>query len=119
MEYKRKVYELYLEKGNKIMAEFKERNPSEKLSYEEVQEQLKGLPGWKYEGGSIKKTYQTKHFPGTIGFIAALGAFCQKANHHPDYATMKYKEVEVSFSTHSAGGITMNDINIAKEIEKI
>ena len=99
--------------------DFKERNPTEKLSDKEVSEQLLSLPGWKYEGGSIKKTYQTKHFPGTMGFVTAVGGFCQKANHHPDYVTMKYKEVEVSFSTHSAGGITMNDINIAKEIETI
>lgn len=92
---------------------------AEKLSNSEIEEQLKSLPGWKYEDGSIKKTFATKHYPGTMGFAAAIGGFCQRANHHPDYVTMKYKEVEVSFSTHSAGGITMKDIEIAREIETI
>ncbi len=54
-----------------------------------------------------------------MGFVTAIGGFCQRRNHHPDYVTMKYKEVEVSFSTHSAGGITQTDIDIAGDLEKI
>jgi 4a-hydroxytetrahydrobiopterin dehydratase len=91
----------------------------EKLSQQQIQEKLKELPGWIYENGSIKKTFTTQNYPSTMGFVAAIGGFCQRRNHHPDYILMKYKEVEVSFSTHSAGGITQNDIDIAKDIEKI
>ena len=91
----------------------------EKLTDEQIHEALKELPGWSYESGSIKKTFKTQNYPATMGFVAAIGGFCQKRNHHPDYVIMKYKEVEVSFSTHSAGGITQNDIEIAKDMEKI
>ena len=91
----------------------------EKLTEEQIQSALKELPGWSYENGSIKKTFKTQNYPATMGFVAALGGFCQKRNHHPDYVIMKYKEIEVSFSTHSAEGITQNDIEIAKDLEKI
>jgi len=91
----------------------------EKLTDEQIKTALEELPGWVYEGGSIKKIFKTIHYPATMGFVSAIGGFCQKYNHHPDYVLMKFKEVEVSFSTHSAGGITQNDIEIAKYIEKI
>jgi 4a-hydroxytetrahydrobiopterin dehydratase len=91
----------------------------EKLSDAQIADCLKELPGWLYENNSIKKTFKTQHYPGTMAFVTAIGGFCQKHNHHPDYVLMKFKEVEISFSTHSAGGITQNDIDIAKDIEKI
>ena len=91
----------------------------EKLSDEEIRNALKNLAGWEYANGSIKKTFKTPNFPTTMGFVTAVGGFCQKRNHHPDYILMKFKEVEVSFSTHSAGGITQNDIEIASDLEKI
>lgn len=91
----------------------------EKLSEQQIQDSLNELPGWVYKNGSIKKTYVTQNYPSTMGFVASIGGFCQRRNHHPDYILMKFKEIEVSFSTHSAGGITQNDIEIAKDIEKI
>jgi len=54
-----------------------------------------------------------------MGFVTAIGGVCQRLNHHPDYVLMKYREVEVSFSTHSAGGVTSKDIEAAEEVEKI
>jgi 4a-hydroxytetrahydrobiopterin dehydratase len=68
---------------------------------------------------SIKKLFKTKGFPQTMGLATSIGALCQQHDHHPDYLTMKYASVEVSFSTHSAGGITQKDLNIAKEIESL
>ena len=91
----------------------------EKLTEQQLTEALASLPDWKYENGSIKKTFKTSSYPASMGFVTAVGGFCQKRNHHPDYVLMKFKEVEVSFSTHSAGGITQNDIEIASDLEKI
>lgn len=91
----------------------------EKLTKEQIQEALKELPGWSLESGSIKKSFKTQNYPATMGFVTAIGGFCQRRNHHPDYVIMKYKEVEVSFSTHSAGGVTQNDVDIATDLEKI
>lgn len=99
---------------------------ADKLSKEEIEKSLKSLPGWNYtegsnalSGGSIKKTFNTSGYPVTMGLVSAIGSICQRLNHHPDYILMKYKELEVSFSTHSAGGVTEKDIEAAKELEKI
>lgn len=91
----------------------------EKLNSEEIKKKLESLPGWSLSDNSIKKIFKTQNYPSTMGFVTAIGGFCQRHNHHPDYIMMKYKEVEVSFSTHSAGGVTQKDIDIAADIEKI
>ena len=91
----------------------------EKLTEQQLTEALLSLPDWKYEDGSIKKIFKTSSYPASMDFVTAVGGFCQKRNHHPDYILMKFKEVEVSFSTHSAGGITEKDIEIASDLEKL
>jgi 4a-hydroxytetrahydrobiopterin dehydratase len=93
--------------------------PFIKLTETEITAALANLPGWVYENGSIKKTYKTQSYPATMGFVTAIGGCCQKRNHHPDYVLMKFKEVEVSFSTHKISGITQNDIDVASDLEKI
>ena len=91
----------------------------DKLTELQIKKSLDQLPGWVFENDSIKKVFKTQNYPAAMGFVAALGGYCQKRNHHPDYVLMKYKEIEVSFSTHSEGGVTQNDIDIAADIEKI
>ena len=90
-----------------------------KLDKESIENALKELKGWKSDGTSIKKTFNTMNFPATMGFVTAVGSFCQRRNHHPDYILVKFKEVEVSFSTHSAGGVTTNDIDSDKDLETL
>ena len=92
---------------------------SDKLSKESLEESLKKLPGWRFEDNSIKKLFITQSYPSTMGFVTAVGAISQKHNHHPDYVLMKYKEIEVSYSTHSSGGVTQKDIDVAADIESI
>ena len=89
-----------------------------KLTEQEIQSELKKFNGWKYENGSIKKTFKTQNFPATMGFVTAVCGVCQRHNHHPDYILMKFKEAEVSFSTHNVGGVTENDFNVVKDIEE-
>jgi len=92
---------------------------TELLTENQINEALKELQGWEYREGCIKKVFRTKDYPSTLGFVTAVGAVCQKLNHHPDYVLMKYKEVEISFSTHSAGGVTEKDLTAAKELNKL
>lgn len=91
----------------------------EKLSNEQINESLKTLNGWELYEGSVKKTFTTSGFPQTMGLVTAIGAFCQRHDHHPDYLIMKYSSVEVSFSTHSVKGLTKKDIDIAKDIDTL
>lgn len=90
-----------------------------KLSPKQISAYLRTLKKWELTGNSIRKTFKTKGFPQTMGLVTAIGALCQQFDHHPDFMTMKYSEVEVSFSTHEAEGITKKDIEIAKEIDTL
>jgi 4a-hydroxytetrahydrobiopterin dehydratase len=89
------------------------------LSEIDIENSLKSLPGWKYVNNCIVKTFKTTSFPVTMGFITALGGYCQYHNHHPDYILVKFIEIEVAFSTHSLGGVTDKDIKIALDVEKL
>lgn len=91
----------------------------QKLSEQEIKEKLKSIEGWEFKNNSIVKTFKTSSFPVTMGFVTAVGGVAQRMNHHPDYILMKYRDVEISFSTHSSGGVTEKDIEIAEEINKI
>jgi 4a-hydroxytetrahydrobiopterin dehydratase len=90
-----------------------------KLTENQISENLKSLKGWTLQDGSIKKVFKTKGFPQTLGLVSEIGALCQQVDHHPDYLTLKYAEVEVSFSTHSVGGLSAKDFEIAELIDSL
>ncbi len=90
----------------------------EKLNPDIVLQRIKEVKGWFVEGNSIKKTFKTKGWPETIGLVSVIGTICHQHDHHPDYLVVKYSEIEAAFSTHTAGGITQKDIDIAIEINK-
>ena len=90
----------------------------EKINPDIVRDRIKELNGWFVDGNSIKKTFKKKGYPETMGLVTTIGTICQQFDHHPDYMLVKYAEIEVSFSTHTAGGITEKDIEIAVEINK-
>ena len=92
---------------------------NDKLSKIEVTESLKKLKNWKLKGSSIVKSFKTKGFPQTMGLATSIGALCQAHDHHPDYLTMKYDSIDVSFSSHDVKGLSSRDIKIAKEIDKL
>jgi 4a-hydroxytetrahydrobiopterin dehydratase len=91
----------------------------EKLNSEQVKKHLEEVPEWTLKNNSIVRKFKTSGFPQTLGLVTAIGAVCQQHDHHPDYLTMKYAEVELSFSTHSAGGLTEKDFKIAGELDKL
>ena len=92
---------------------------NDKLTTAEVKERIKSLKDWKLKGGSLVKIFKTKGFPQTMGLATAIGSLCQQNDHHPDYLTMKYSTIEVSFSSHDVKGISLRDIKIARDINKL
>lgn len=92
---------------------------NDKLTKTEVIQSLKKLKDWKLKGNSIVKSFKTKGFPQTMGLATSIGALCQAHDHHPDFLTMKYDSIEVSFSSHDVKGLSSRDIKIAKEIDKL
>ena len=118
----RKYYSsLKKEKATKTVALFKEGIKKTLQKNSIFIKKLKKLQqsGWKKEGISIVKTYKTKNFPQTMALVSGICGLCQQYDHHPDYLTMKYAEVKVSFSTHSAGQLTQKDVDIASDIENL
>jgi len=89
---------------------------AERLSDIAIQRELGGLPGWSRRGDVITKTYQFKAFLTGIGFVDAIAKAAEAADHHPDI-DIRYTKIVCSLSTHSAGGITQKDLDMARQIE--
>jgi 4a-hydroxytetrahydrobiopterin dehydratase len=86
------------------------------LSENEITEKLSGLEGWGQEGNQIDKQYKFKNFVGSMGFVTKVAILAERADHHPDIL-IEYSKVKISLSTHSEGGLTEKDFNLANEIE--
>jgi len=90
---------------------------STKLSDAEIGNRLKALPGWRLDNGAIVRDYQTDGWPTTLMLVNAIGFFAEAADHHPDLA-VSWGKVQVKLWTHSAGGVTASDIELAQLIEQ-
>jgi 4a-hydroxytetrahydrobiopterin dehydratase len=87
------------------------------LTPAEIGDHLKALPGWRLEGGAITRDYQTDGWPTTLMLVNAIGFFAEAADHHPDLA-VSWGKVQVKLWTHSAGGVTASDMELAGVIEQ-
>jgi 4a-hydroxytetrahydrobiopterin dehydratase len=86
---------------------------------EEVQQKLATeLPGWYVEEGLIQRLYKTDGWQTTMMLVNTLGYLAEMVNHHPDL-TVTWAQVWVKLQTHSAGGITDMDFELAKKIEEV
>src|SRR5258708_7602770 len=99
-----------------IMAKEKERTYSEAEISTKIQ-QL-GLAGWYLEDGWLRRKYNTDGWPQTLMAVNAIGYLCEAAYHHADLA-VTYAKLWVKLQTHSAGGITDKDFEMARKIEDL
>jgi 4a-hydroxytetrahydrobiopterin dehydratase len=89
-----------------------------KIASDETGRRLQKLPGWKLDGNAIKRQFTFAGFPDAVAFIVRLGYTAEAADHHPDLV-VNYKRVTVTYSTHSAGGLTEKDFEGAAAATKI
>ena len=89
-----------------------------KLTTEAVQVALKKLPGWTLKDEAIGKQYTWPSFPDAIKFVNQVADLAEQADHHPDIL-INYRRVTLTLSTHSEGGITQKDFDLAAQIEKV
>lgn len=89
-----------------------------RLGDSEIQERLAALEGWTREGNAIHKTFNFPDFPRAIAFVERMVAPAEGANHHPDI-DIRYNRVMISLSTHSEGGITEKDFELANQIDTL
>lgn len=90
----------------------------ERLSDIGIQRELGALPGWSRRGGSLTKTYRFPTFPAAITFVTRVADLAETMNHHPDI-DIRHTRLTFTLSTHDAGGITTNDLTLAREIERL
>jgi len=76
------------------------------------------LPQWRLEDGHVCRTYKTKKWPDTLMLLNAIGYLAEQADHHPDMLA-SYGSLDVKLMTHSAGGITEKDFDLAIKIEAL
>jgi 4a-hydroxytetrahydrobiopterin dehydratase len=88
------------------------------LSEEEIRTALADLPGWELAGGQITREYPLGGFAGAITFVVRLSYEAQAADHHPDL-DIRYDKVRVTLSTHSEGGVTTKDLDLARAIDAV
>lgn len=85
------------------------------LSDVEIHRRLADLSGWQRHGDAIRRTYTFAGFPEAVAFVQGLVLPSEAMNHHPD-VDLRYNRVIVTLSTHDSGGITENDLALAKKI---
>ena len=82
----------------------------------DVEAALASLPGWSVEDGALVKQFTFPSFMAAVDFVNRLAAMAEHANHHPDL-DIRYDKVRVALVTHSAGGLTQKDLEMARRIE--
>ena len=88
------------------------------LSDSEVEARLAELPGWERDGEAIVKEFERGDFVGSVQFVASLVEPAEAMTHHPDLE-ISWATVKVSLSTHSEGGLTANDFELAQKIDAL
>lgn len=77
---------------------------------------LEGLSHWSEQGNAIRREYVTDGWPTTLMLVNLIGFLCEAADHHPDLL-VSWGKVEVRLNTHTAGGVTDKDLELARAIE--
>ena len=90
---------------------------AERLSDIAIQRELGTLQGWSRRGDVITKTFQFRKFLDGIEFVRSVAKVAEAADHHPDI-DIRYTKIICSLSTHSAGGITQKDLDMARKIDR-
>ncbi|MEA2479099.1 MAG: 4a-hydroxytetrahydrobiopterin dehydratase [Thermoleophilaceae bacterium] len=89
-----------------------------RLSQTEIDEELSGVDGWRREGEAIVKEWDRGNFVGSVDFVNEVTPLAEAMSHHPD-VTISWSKVTLSLSTHSEGGLTANDFELARQIDAL
>ena len=88
------------------------------LSEEEIMDATSGMTGWEVVDGKLHKEYLFDTFNAAFGFMTRAAMEIEKANHHPEWLNV-YNRLTIDLTTHDAGGITSNDVNLARVLDSL
>ena len=88
------------------------------ISPEDIKKELVNLPGWSLVDGKLHKDFEFADFNQAFGFMTRAAMEIEKMNHHPEWFNV-YNRLSVDLMTHDAGGVTQNDINLAKILNSL
>jgi len=89
-----------------------------RLSQIDIDEQLKNLPGWSIVNEKLHREFQFESFNQAFGFMTRAAMEIEKMNHHPEWFNV-YNRITIELTTHDAGGITKNDVSLAKILNSL
>ena len=89
-----------------------------KLSEGEIEFALSPLKGWSRSGGAIVKTFAFAKFLDGIAWVDKVALVAERLDHHPDL-DIRYNKITATLATHSAGGLTALDFQLAKELDAL
>ncbi len=89
-----------------------------KLSENEIKNKLENLEGWTYSENAIHTSLEFENFKEAFSLMTRIAFEAELQQHHPEWTNV-YNQLEISLSTHDAGGVTEKDFKMAETIEKI
>ena len=92
----------------------------DKLAGKDRAEALAKLPGWRLTEGrdALAKSFKFKDFNAAFGFMTQVALIAEKQDHHPEWSNV-WNKVEITLSTHDAGGLTLRDVKLAGAIDDL
>ncbi len=90
----------------------------ERIPESEVGQWLQRVPNWQRVGNEIERTIRFKNFREALAFVVQVGLLAERMDHHPDIE-IRYRQVTLRLSTHSAGGLTEKDFQLAQQIDAL
>jgi 4a-hydroxytetrahydrobiopterin dehydratase len=88
------------------------------LGDDEIETRLAQLDGWERDGDAIKRQFKFEDFQASVDFVNRITPVAEDMNHHPDIC-ISWNTVDLTLSTHSEGGITGNDFELAEQIDSL
>lgn len=94
--------------------------PIARLTDQERNAALAGLPGWRRRGDrlAIERSFHFADFSEAFAFMVRVALLAEKADHHPEWSNV-WNKVEIALTTHDAGGLSQRDIALAEAIERL
>jgi 4a-hydroxytetrahydrobiopterin dehydratase len=89
------------------------------LSDAEIERELASHEGWSREGDAIEREWKLADFAAAMQFVVRVGEAAEAADHHPDILLHGWNKVRLTLSTHSQGGLTAADFELAGQLDRL